>query len=395
MEQAEQTTPKPKRPKRQRLEPKTEEVQQPDYQSTGPIKVKAYGAKASLIDQFSSLSRMDIERKAPKADEVMIDVLYCGVCHSDVHQVRNDWANTVYPCVPGHEIIGKVTRVGSSVSKFTVGDTVGVGCMIDSCGQCNPCQEGEENYCEGPVSWTATYNGHMKPNGNGFNTFGGYSTDIVVKESFVLRIPDALDISKAAPILCAGVTTYSPMKHWGVKAGDKVAVAGLGGLGHMAVQLAKAMGAEVTVITQSKDKREAAEALGAHNVLISTDKKAMNDHELSFNFILNTIPDAYDINPYVQLLKRDGVLVAVGVLGPFKSATNNMQMAMHRRSVAGSVIGSIQETQEVLDFCAEHSIAPEVEMIAIQDINKAFKRILDDDVRFRFVIDMQSLKNEN
>ena len=359
------------------------------------LKTKAYGAKASLIDQFSSLSRMDIERQPPQADEVQIDVLYCGVCHSDVHQVRNDWANTIYPCVPGHEVIGRVTQAGSGVTKFNVGDTVGVGCMIDSCGQCASCHEGEEQYCEGPVSWTATYNGYMKPNGNGYNTFGGYSTTIVVKESFVLRIPDSLDISKAAPILCAGITTYSPLRHWNTKPGDNVAIVGLGGLGHMGVKLAKAMGANVTVITHTEDKRALAEELGAHEVLIENDKKALKDHERTFDLILNTIPDKYDPNPFIKLLKRDGVFVAVGVLGPFTSPTNNMEVAMARRSVAGSVIGGIAETQEVLDFCAEHQILPDVEMIAIQDINKAYSRMLDEDVRFRFIIDMQSLKDEN
>jgi len=359
------------------------------------IQTKAYGAKASLIDSMSRLSRMDIERAAPKADEVLIDVLYCGVCHSDLHQVRNDWANTVYPCIPGHEVVGKVAQVGSAVTKFKVGDTVGVGCMIDSCGQCSSCQEGEENYCEGPVSWTATYNGYMKPNGNGFNTFGGYSTNLVVKESFVLRIPDSLDIKAAAPILCAGITTYSPLRHWDVQEGDTVGIVGLGGLGHMGVQLAKAMGAQVTVITQNEDKREAALALGAHEVLIESDKKSMEAHELAFDFLLITIPDPFDITPFISLLKRNGSLVTVGLLGKYKSPLNNMELAMHRRSVAGSVIGGIAETQEVLDFCAEHSILPEVEIIAMNDINKAFSRMMDEDVRFRFVIDMQTLKDEN
>jgi len=359
------------------------------------IKTKAYGAKASLIDRLSSLSRMDIERVPPQADEVLIDILYCGVCHSDLHQVRNDWSNTIYPCVPGHEIVGRVAQTGSGVTKFKVGDLVGVGCMIDSCGQCSSCNGGEEQYCEGPVSWTATYNGYMKPDGSGYNTFGGYSTDIVVKESFVLSIPDALDIKAAAPIMCAGVTTYSPLRHWGVKEGSKVGVAGLGGLGHMAVKLAKAMGAEVTVLTTQENKRAAAEELGADQVIISEDKKAMTENELSLDLILVTIPDKFDVNPYVSLLKRDGSLVTVGLLGPYKSPTNNMEIAMHRRSVAGSLIGSIQETQEVLDFCAEHSILPDIEMIAIQDVNKAYDRLMDEEVRFRYVIDMDSLKNEN
>lgn len=359
-----------------------------------PIKTKAYGAKASLIDQFSSLSRMDIERAAPQSDEVLIDVLFCGVCHSDLHQVKNDWANTIYPCIPGHEVVGRVTEIGSSVTKFSVGDMVGVGCMIDSCGQCHSCRDGIENYCEGPTSWTATYNGYMKPDGSGYNTFGGYSTNLVVKESFVLNIPDALDIRAAAPILCAGVTTYSPLKHWQVKAGDKVGVAGLGGLGHMAVQLAKAMGAEVTVLTTKEEKRLDAERLGAHQVIISDDKKAMTANELTLDLILVTIPDKFDVNPYVTLLKRDGSLVTVGLLGPYQGPTNNMEIAMHRRSLSGSLIGSIAETQEVLDFCAEHSIAPEIEIIPIQDVNKAYDRMMKEEVRYRFVIDMQSLKNE-
>ncbi|QJW89905.1 NAD(P)-dependent alcohol dehydrogenase [Spirosoma taeanense] len=358
------------------------------------IKTKAYGAKATLIDRLSSLSRMDIERKAPKADEVLIDILYCGVCHSDLHQVKNDWGNTIYPCVPGHEVVGRVVQVGSGVTKFSVGDIVGVGCIVDSCGKCRSCVEGEEQYCEGPVSWTATYNGYIKPNGTGYNTFGGYSTTLVVKESFVLRIPDKLDIKAAAPILCAGITTYSPLRHWNTKPGDKVGVVGMGGLGHMAVKLAKAMGAQISVITHTEDKRAAAEAMGAHEVILSTDKETMKAHELTFNLILSTIPDPYNINPYVKMLKRDGALVVVGVLGPFKGPTNNMEVALHRRSIAGSVIGGIRETQEVLDFCAEHSILPDVELIPIQDINKAFDRMLDNDVRFRYVIDMQSLKDE-
>lgn len=355
------------------------------------IKTKAYGATNSI---FNGLSRMEIERYAPKADEVHIEILYCGVCHSDLHQIKNDWKNTVYPCVPGHEIIGRVTEIGSAVSKFKVGDVVGVGCMVDSCGQCQPCQHGEENYCQGPVSFTATYNGPMKPDGSGANTFGGYSTNITVKESFVLRIPAGLDISAAAPILCAGITTYSPLKHWKVKAGDKVGIVGLGGLGHMGVQLAKALGANVTAITTSKDKRADAEALGAHEVLISTDAAAMKQHEATFNFILNTIPDEYDINDYVSLLNLDGTVVAVGLLGEYKKPLNNMDIASYRRSVAGSLIGGIPETQEVLDFCAEHNILPEVEMIPMQDINKAFDKMMDKEVRFRYIIDMQSLKDE-
>ncbi|SFQ53569.1 NAD(P)-dependent alcohol dehydrogenase [Hymenobacter arizonensis] len=354
------------------------------------LPTKAYGATGSL---FSKLAPMEIERTPPQADEVHIDILYCGVCHSDLHQVKNDWHNTIYPCVPGHEIIGRVVEAGSAVTKFKTGDLVGVGCMVDSCGTCSSCREGEENYCEGPVSWTATYNGYMKPQNKDFNTFGGYSTNIVVKEAFVLRIPDTLDVQAAAPILCAGITTYSPLKHWNVGPGQSVAVVGIGGLGHMAVQLARAMGATVTAVTRNKDKQADAEKLGAHEVLISSDSEAMEAHELQFDFILITIPDAFEVNDYVKLAKRNGVIVTVGLIGPYKAPLDNQEMAMHRRSVAGSVIGGIAETQEVLDFCAEHRIQPEVEIIAMQDINDAFDKMMDEEVRFRYVIDMQSLKD--
>ncbi|HEX2608457.1 MAG TPA: NAD(P)-dependent alcohol dehydrogenase [Flavisolibacter sp.] len=354
------------------------------------IKSKGYGVKNST---FTTLKRMDFERKAPERDEVLIDILYCGVCHSDLHQVKNDWDNTVYPCIPGHEIIGRIAQAGSGVTKYRVGDIVGVGCMIDSCGSCHSCQEGLEQYCEGPKGWTATYNGPMKPDGT--NTFGGYSINVVVKESFVLKIPEGLDIKKAAPILCAGITTYSPMKHWNVKKGDKVAVVGIGGLGHMAVKIAKALGATVTAITTSKEKTEAAEALGADQVLISEDEEQVKKAELTFDFMLITIPDPFDINLYIDMLKRDGSLVTVGLLGPYKKPTINMNVAMYRRTIAGSIIGGIEETQEVLDFCAQHGIEPEVELIPIGQINDAFKKMMKGEVRFRYVIDMQSLKEES
>ncbi len=357
------------------------------------FKVKSYGAPGGLIGG-KSLEPMEIERHQPKEKEVLIEILYCGVCHSDVHQVANDWKNTIYPCVPGHEIIGKIVETGSGVTKFRQGDTVGVGCMVDSCGQCSPCRQGEEQYCTGPVSWTATYNGYMKPKDKSFNTFGGYSTHIVVQESFLLRIPESLDPSAVAPILCAGITTYSPLKHWGIKAGDKVGVVGIGGLGHMAVMLAKAMGAHVTAITQHEEKRVAAMAIGADQVLVSEDQDAMEAAELTMDFILVTIPDAFDINPYVCLLNTRGSLVTVGLLGPYKSPTNNMEVAMQGRSIAGSVIGGIAETQEVLDFCAQHGILPQVEMIRIHDINDAYEKINSEEVRFRYVIDMASLKEE-
>lgn len=359
----------------------------------GSFNVKGYGASGSLIGG-KTLEPMDIERHTPKEDEVLIEILYCGVCHSDIHQVENDWKNTIYPCVPGHEIVGKVIQAGSGVTKFRKGDTVGVGCMIDSCGQCSSCQGGEEQYCIGPVSWTATYNGYMKPDGSGYNTFGGYSTHITVKESFVLSIPANMDISAAAPVLCAGVTTYSPMKRQGIKTGDHVGVVGIGGLGHMAVKIAKAMGAKVTAITQHEEKREAALAIGADAVLVSEDKEAMKAAEISMDFIIVTIPDPFDINPYVCLLAPHGSLVTVGLLAPYKAGTNNMEVAKLNRSVGGSLIGSIAETQEVLDFCAQHGIAPEVELIDIRKVNDAYDHIMKEEVRFRYVIDMASLKSD-
>ena len=358
------------------------------------IASKGYGASGTIL-VGKKLEPMKFERQPPKEDELLIEVLYCGVCHSDVHQVNNDWKNTIYPCVPGHEIIGKVTHAGDSVTKFKTGDIVGVGCMIDSCSHCAPCLEGEEQFCEGPVGSTMTYNGHFKPDSSGFNTYGGYSTNLVVNESFIVKIPDSLDITKAAPLLCAGITTYSPLKHWNVKAGDKVGIIGIGGLGHMAVMIAKAMGAKVTAITTDEEKRdEALLELGADEVLISTDKKAMAEHESQFKFILCTIPDPFDVNPYVSLLKRRGNLVTVGLLAPYKEPLNNMEVAKMARSVGGSLIGGIAETQEALDFCAKHNILPHVEMINIQDINDAFKKMNNEEVRFRYVIDMKSLKEE-
>jgi len=360
-----------------------------------------YAAKHS----FSRLKPLRFQREEPKGNELELEVLFCGVCHSDIHQVKNEWSNTVYPCVPGHEVVGRVTKAASG-GKHKVGDIVGVGCMIDSCQSCEPCREGDENYCEGPNSWLATYNGPMIPakkastgeNQYGRdNTFGGYSSTLVVRDDFAIAIPDRLTPEQAAPILCAGVTTFSPMRHWGVKAGDKVGVVGLGGLGHMAVKLAKALGAEVTVFTTSADKKADAEALGATHVTIEKEvtKKA---EELSatpgtFDFILSTVPEKHDINAFVALLKRDKSLVIVGALEPM-APVNNQAVAFHRRSVSGSLIGSIKETQEVIDFCAEHGIAPEIEVIPIQQINQAMKKVEKGDVRFRYVIDMASLKGE-
>jgi len=351
--------------------------------------VKGYGASGGSKTE-STLKEMDVEREQPNADEVLIEVLYCGVCHSDIHQVNNDWDNTRYPCVPGHEVIGKIVRLGNAVKNFKEGQIVGVGCMIDSCQSCKPCTNGEEQFCLGPHGPTMTYNGYFRDPDSDYNTFGGYATHIVSKQEFLLTLPDSLDITAAAPILCAGVTTYSPLKHWGVKKGSNVAIVGIGGLGHMAVQLAKAMGAKVTAITTKEEKRKAAKDLGADEVLISENKDEMDAHKLSFDFILITIPSTFDINDYVPLLSIRGTAVTVGLLGVYESPLNNMPVAMFNRSVGGSVIGSIAETQEVLDLCAEHNILPEVEMISIKDINDAFEKVLDEEVRFRYVIDMNA-----
>ena len=334
----------------------------------------------------------------PGARDVRIDVLHCGVCHSDIHQAKNEWGNTVYPCMPGHEIVGRVAQIGGSVTKHAAGDLVGVGCMIDSCRQCEACQAGEENYCHGPNSWLATYNGPMvsraKAGQNVFgrdNTFGGYATTKVVSEDFVLKIPAALDPRQAAPILCAGVTTFSPLRHWGVKPGDKVGIIGFGGLGSMALKLARAMGASVTVFTTHRDKIELAHAIGADEVVLQADAGALKGLAGAFDFILSTVPQSHDLNPFLPLLKRNKTIAVCGALDRLKPV-NNMLVAGHRLSVAGSLIGSIRETQEVLDFCAEHGIGPDVQVIQIEDVNDAFARVERGDVRFRYVIDVAPLR---
>ena len=360
------------------------------------IKSVGYAAHHS----FTGLKRTEFERDEPKANEIEMEVMFCGVCHSDIHQVKNDWDNTVYPCMPGHEVVGRVKSVGSAVTRHKVGDLVGVGCMIDSCRECEACKAGEQNYCLGPNSWLATYNGPMVPSkkaptgGNQYgkdNTYGGYSNSLVVAEDFVLRIPAGMKPEVAAPILCAGVTTYSPMKHWGVKAGDKVGVIGFGGLGDMAAKLAKAMGAEVVVFTKVKEKIEEASRLGVTGVLADDveEKEFLLKHKATFDFMLSTIPVATDLNPYLPLLKRDGSLVVVGALE--KLEFNNMVKASQRISVAGSLIGNLDETQEVLDFCAEHGIGPDIQIISMDEINDAHKRVDDGEVRFRYVIDMATL----
>jgi len=352
--------------------------------STAPTGTKAVGYGNN--HSFSSLGPIEFERRPLGADDVGIRILYCGVCHSDVHQVANDWSNTVYPCIPGHEIVGEVTGVGSDVTTFAIGEIVAVGCMVDSCGTCESCRDDLEQYCEGPVGPTLTYNGPVKPDGS--NTYGGYSDAIVVKQHFVLKVPANLDVKAVAPILCAGVTTYSPLKHWKVGAGQRVGVIGLGGLGHMAVKLASALGAEVTVFSTSEEKQGDALRFGATLFVLSTDADAMEALELRYDLLIDTIPAAHDPNPFVKLLKRDGTLAVVGLLMPFSEKTNNQEVAFHRRSIAGSLIGGIAETQEVLDFCGQHQIAPEVELIAIQDINDAHNRIKAGEVHYRYVIDV-------
>jgi len=349
------------------------------------IKAVGYAAKSKR----ARLKRFTFEREDPGADDVEIAILFCGVCHSDLHQARNEWKNSNYPCLPGHEIIGRVARVGARATRFAVGDAVGVGCLIDSCGTCAGCKEGLEQYCEGPKGATMTYNGPMKPDGT--NTYGGYSDRIVVKERFVLRIPPQLDLSAAAPILCAGVTTYSPLKHWKVGPGKEVAIIGLGGLGHMAVKLASALGARVTVFTTTPAKESDARRFGADRIVVWKKAKDLAEHELAFDFILNTLPDPYDVNPFVKMLKRDGTLATCGMLAPFTEPLDNAEVAFHRREVAGSLIGGVAETQEVLDFCAAKNLTVDVEIIPIADINEAFDRMQEGEVRYRYVIDMKTL----
>lgn len=346
-------------------------------------KVKAYGAK----DKDADLKQMTIERRDVKAKDVKIKISYCGICHSDIHTVRNDWKNSQYPVVPGHEIIGKVMEVGSDVKDFKEGDLVGVGCMVDSCRTCNSCKEDLEQFCENGM--VPTYNGKNEHLGG--HTFGGYSEEIVVDEHFVLTIPENLDEKAVAPLLCAGITTFSPLNHWGVKEGDKVGVVGLGGLGHMGIKFADAMGAHVVMITTSPEKAEDAKRLGADEVLISKDENQMKEHQNSFDFLLNTVPVGHDVNPYIGLLKRDGTMVMVGAIEPLEPIHGG-GLVLERKRIAGSLIGGIKETQEMLDFCGENNIVSDVEMIDMHNVNEAYKRVQDSDVKYRFVIDMESLR---
>jgi uncharacterized zinc-type alcohol dehydrogenase-like protein len=347
--------------------------------------IKAYGTTAATED----LKPLDIKRRAVGNNDIKIDITHCGVCHSDIHTVRNDWKGSTYPVIPGHEIIGRVTEVGAGVSNFKAGDLVGVGCMVDSCHTCPSCQQDLEQFCENGA--TFTYNSPNK-HIEGTQTYGGYSTSVVVDKEFVLRVPENLDPAAAAPLLCAGITTWSPLSHWKVKKGDKVGVIGLGGLGHMGVKFANALGAHVVMITTSPEKGKDAKALGAHEVLVSKNPDEMKKHTGSFDFILNTIPVGHEMDQYLALLKIDATMVLVGAIEAMKPFHGG-SIIMGRKRVAGSLIGGIKETQEMLDFCGEHNITSDIELINMQDINTAYERVTSNDVKYRFVIDMASLKD--
>jgi uncharacterized zinc-type alcohol dehydrogenase-like protein len=345
--------------------------------------IKAYAAQSAT----SPLAPFDIERRDMRADDVVIDILYTGVCHSDLHMARNDWGFSVFPIVPGHEIVGRVRAVGDKVSKFKAGDLVGVGCMVDSCRTCKPCQKGLEQYCvEGN---TMTYGSPDRH--DGLMTYGGYSKSITVTEDFVVRVPENLDTKAVPPLLCAGITTWSPLRHWNVGQGSRVAVIGLGGLGHMAIKLAKALGAEVTLFSRSANKAQDAIRLGASKVIISTDPKQMQSVANAFDLIIDTVPYDHDIMPYIPTLDLDGTLVFVGLVGDLTHKINTLPMLGGRRSIATSMIGGIAETQELLDFCGEHDVVSDIEMIDMADINDAYERMLKSDVKYRFVIDIATL----
>ena len=369
-------------------------------ESTNPIAIqeetaapaeRTYAARAYAASSVTSaLAPTSIRRREPGPQDVQIEILFCGVCHSDLHQVRDEWHDsvpTVYPCVPGHEIVGRVMKVGSAVKKFKEGDLAAVGCMVGSCGKCASCLAGEEQYCANLP--TFTYNAEDKHLGG--VTYGGYSENIVVDEAFVLRVPESLNLASAAPLLCAGITTYSPLRHWNVGKGQKVGVVGLGGLGHMAVKFAKAFGAQVVLFTTSPNKTEDALRVGADEVVVSKNEAEMQKHLESFDFILDTVSAQHNVNAYLDLLKRDGTLTLVGA--PEKPLPVGVfSLLFRRRRLAGSAIGGIRETQEMLDFCAEHGITADIELIPVQQINQAYERLLRSDVKYRFVIDMGSMK---
>lgn len=346
----------------------------------------AYGAQSPT----SPLAKLTIDRREPGPTDVKIDIVNCGVCHSDLHTARGEWAGTKYPSVPGHEIVGVVISVGADVKKFKAGDRVGVGVMVDSCRECDSCKEGLEQYCE--TGFTGTYNAPDKHTGG--YTLGGYASEIVVDQDFVLSLADNLPFDAAAPLLCAGITLWSPLRHWNAGPGKKVAVVGLGGLGHMGVKLARALGAHVVVITTSPSKAAEAHKLGAHEVIISTNKDDMARHKRSLDLIVNTVSAVFDIDSYQSLLKRDGTQVLLGLPPAPLPPINVGRLVSARQAIAGSTIGGIRETQEMLDFCAKHDIVSEVEVIPMNQINEAYERMLKGDVKYRFVIDMASLKAE-
>ena len=348
------------------------------------LKTRAYAAPSVK----AKIAPFEIQRREPKPHDVLIEILYCGICHSDIHQARDEWGGAIFPMVPGHEIVGKVKQVGSAVAKWKVGDTVGVGCFVDSCRECTPCKQGDEQFCEkgGSLTYNSTEQDKKTP------TYGGYSEQITVDENYVLRIPEGMPLDRTAPLLCAGITTYSPLRHYHIQPGQKVAVLGLGGLGHMGVKLAKAMGAEVTVLSHSPQKAAEAKKLGADHFFATQDKNVFKTHANQFDFILNTISAEHDYNDYLGLLKLDGAMVVVGV--PEKALpVSAMTLISKRRKIAGSLIGGISETQEMLDFCAKHNVLADIELTPIQKVNEAYERVIKGDVHYRFVIDMQSLKN--
>lgn len=346
------------------------------------MKTASYAAHAAK----ESLKQHTIERRALKSTDVLIEIEYCGVCHTDLHFVNNDWGMTEYPVVPGHEIVGRISQIGSEVGKFKVGDLAAIGCMVNSCGQCSSCESGNEQYCLN--GFTATYNTPIDDPGG--MTYGGYSQRIVADESFVLHVPESLDITATAPLLCAGITTYSPLLHWSVQKGMKVGIVGLGGLGHMGVKFSHALGAHTVMITTTPEKGEDAKTLGADEILISTDSNQMAKQAGEFDFILNTIPVDHEVAPYLDLLKVDGTMCVVGAVEPLNQV-NAAQLMFGRKKLAGSLIGGISQTQEMLNFCGQHSIVSEVELIRMDQIQEAFQRLVKSDVKYRFVIDMKSL----
>ena len=345
--------------------------------------VRAYAAQSPT----SPIAPFAIERREPGEHDIHIEILYSGICHSDLHQAHDDWGGALFPMVPGHEIVGRVKAVGSKVTKVKVGDFAGVGCMVDSCRECSACKEDLEQYCERGATWT--YN--SKERNSDRLTFGGYSEAIVVEERFVVSIPASMDLKAVAPLLCAGITSYSPLRHWKVGSGQKVGVIGLGGLGHMGIKFAKALGAHVVMITTSPEKGKDAKRLGADEVLLSKDADAMAAHVLSFDFLLNTIPVPHDVNPYLALLRRDATMVMVGVLTELDPPVMGSTLIAGRKHLTGSGIGGMAETQEMIDFCAEKGIVSDIEMIAMNQVNEAYERLVKNDVKYRFVIDMATM----